>query len=227
MEKQNIIELKTIETYRKNKNNEKVLNKIYSIKNKYSNLHQIYLTIVNDKKYKILYSKGHVSDVNGMFFPEKQLLFHTIPMHKGKITKNNNYDFKYYFDKEDKIVLMERYYETSNNQCEVECTLYFYENEEIYILIYKPSFKEYIEIRYISYVNGIISNYVEYYHYTLEETYREYIYRFDKNNLEVIRNSYEGKPNELGIGNTKIDKYSKQELKRYHKKFEYISDNFN
>lgn len=153
---------------------------------KYKNVLSMYSDVVSMCP-KVLMSKDRKVSLYGMFLPDENLKF-CISEYKGHITKNeNNKNYKYFFDKYDRIALTERHYDGEL----LDYIFYFYSEDYIDIVWYSFPQKKISEVAKVEYRNKVVSRFVEAdllrgkFH-----GYVENIFDFNDNKLTVTRNTH-------------------------------------
>ena len=136
------------------KHDEEVLAKLNDIYQRNINVLDDYENVINQCSKRLM-SRG--IDLYGMFFPDNELYKDHI--YKGKLTKNEKAkNYAYFFDSEERLRLTERY---TPGDGLANIIFYYYYEDYIEIVWYKPKFNGVSEVGFIEYNKGKLVRYVD------------------------------------------------------------------
>lgn len=155
----------------------RILLKCFDCKKKYEK-------IILNCSTKVM-SKG--VDIYGMFMPDNELSKYFV--YNGKITENeNNKDYVYYFNKQNRLMLTERYVNKKTLQ---NLIFYDYYDNYIEIMWYCLKRNKIIKVGFIEYKQGTLVRFVESLIITKDvkeiKSYQEYVFNDD---VEYITNRF-------------------------------------
>lgn len=154
---------------------------------KYSNCISSYDDIVQVSKNVIFSKNRKPSSLYGMYVPDNKIKVLTGDYYGKIIKREENRDFKYYFDSNNRIIMTERY----SNGILLDIIFYFYYEKNIDIVRYLVKKNIIINIARIDYIGGEISKFIESYDLRLGEiNYKELIFNNNDNTIVQLNNFY-------------------------------------
>ena len=173
------------------KYDEEVLAKVNEVYQRNINVMDDYENVISQCPKRLM-SIG--IDIYGMFFPDNEVYKKHI--YKGKLTTNEKKkNYAYYFDKDGKLRLTERF---TPGDGLANIIFYYYYEDYIEIVWFKPKFNGVSQVGFIEYNKGTLVRYVDSDNVELElktlgyiNCYTEFKYGIEKD--YAIRRSFLGK----------------------------------